>query len=117
MRDAGRCARSAIRAGPYRFDAPRDGAGYAVTHGNQADHGAFAGVFGDTQIIEARDRDRRKSIVRSTRPLKLVPLDDQGAHARALAHRRLPDDAAAGVFGPSHPYRPALVPRTRGVLR
>lgn len=37
--------------GKYRFDAPRDGAEYPVTYANLADHGAFAEVYGDTQLI------------------------------------------------------------------
>ena len=62
--------------GKYRFDAPRNGAEYSVTYANQADHGAFAEVYGDTQLISARERDRRLSAISATRPLALITLDD-----------------------------------------
>jgi hypothetical protein len=62
--------------GKYRFDAPRNGAEYPVTYANRADHGAFAEVYGDTQLISARERDRRLSAISATRPLALIPLDE-----------------------------------------
>ena len=53
--------------GKYRFDAPRDGAEFPVTYANHADHGAFAEVYGDTQLISARERDRRLSAISAIR--------------------------------------------------
>jgi hypothetical protein len=62
--------------GRYRFDAPRDGAEFPVTYANHVVHGAFAEVYGDTQLISARERDRRLSAISATRPLALIALDD-----------------------------------------
>jgi RES domain len=62
--------------GRYRFDAARDGAEFPVPYANYADHGAFAEVFGDTQLIAARERDRRLSVITAIRPLALIALDD-----------------------------------------
>ena len=62
--------------GKYRFDAPRNGGEYPVTYASHADHGAFAEVYRDTQMISARERDRRLSAISATRPLALIPLDD-----------------------------------------
>jgi hypothetical protein len=62
--------------GKYRFDAPRNGGEYPVTYANRTDHGAFAEVYGDTQLISARERDRRLSAISATRPLALIGLDD-----------------------------------------
>jgi RES domain len=62
--------------GRYRFDAPRNGAEYPVTYANFADHGAFAEVYGDTQLISEREVDRRLSALVATRPLRLIALDD-----------------------------------------
>jgi hypothetical protein len=62
--------------GRYRFDAPRDGAEYPVTYANLADHGAFAEVYGDTQLISEREADRRMSALVATRPLRIIALDD-----------------------------------------
>ena len=62
--------------GKYRFDAPRNGAEFPVTYANNADHGAFAEVYGDTQLISALERDRRLSAISATRPLTLIALDD-----------------------------------------
>lgn len=65
--------------GKFRFDAPRDGAEYAVTYANLAEHGAFAEVYGDSQLISELEAPRRLSRLRATRPLKLIPLDDPTA--------------------------------------
>jgi RES domain len=62
--------------GKLRFDAPRDGAEYAVTYANLAEHGAFAEVYGDTQLISELEAPRRLSALVATRPLNLIPLDD-----------------------------------------
>jgi hypothetical protein len=62
--------------GKFRFDAPRDGAEYAVTYANLADHGAFAEVYGDTQLIGELETTRRLSVLVATRPLNLIALDD-----------------------------------------
>jgi hypothetical protein len=62
--------------GKFRFDAPRDGAEYAVTYANLADHGAFAEVYGDTQLISELETTRRLSALVATRPLNLIALDD-----------------------------------------
>lgn len=62
--------------GRYRFDAPRDGAEYAVTYANFADLGAFAEVYGDTQLISEWEADRRLGALVATRPLRLIALDD-----------------------------------------
>jgi hypothetical protein len=62
--------------GRYRFDAPRDGAEYPVTYANLADHGAFAEVYGDTQLMSEREADRRLSTLVALRPLRLIALDD-----------------------------------------
>jgi hypothetical protein len=62
--------------GKFRFDAPRDGAEYAVTYANLAEHGAFAEVYGDTQLISELETTRRLSALVATRPLNLVALDD-----------------------------------------
>ena len=62
--------------GRYRFDAPRNGAEYPVTYANHANHGAFAEVYGDTQLISGRERDRRLSAINANRPLALIALDD-----------------------------------------
>ena len=62
--------------GRYRFDAPRDGAEYPVTYANLADHGAFAEVYGDTQLISERETDRRLGTLIANRPLRLIALDD-----------------------------------------
>ena len=62
--------------GKYRFDAPRNGAEYPVTYANLAAHGAFAEVYGDTQLISERETDRRFSTLIANRPLRLIALDD-----------------------------------------
>jgi RES domain len=62
--------------GKFRFDAPRDGAEYAVTYANLAEHGAFAEVYGDTQLISELEATRRLSALVATRPLNLIALDD-----------------------------------------
>jgi RES domain len=62
--------------GRYRFDAPRNGAEYRVTYGNDARHGAFAEVYGDTRRIKAADRARHLSRIVAERRLRFVPLDD-----------------------------------------
>jgi hypothetical protein len=62
--------------GKFRFDAPRDGAEYAVTYANLAEHGAFAEVYGDTQLIGEFEATRQLSRLVATRPLNLIPLDD-----------------------------------------
>jgi hypothetical protein len=62
--------------GKFRFDAPRDGAEYAVTYANLAEHGAFAEVYGDTQLISELETTRRLSALVATRPLNLIALDD-----------------------------------------
>ena len=62
--------------GRYRFDAPRNGAEYPVTYANLADHGAFAEVYGDTQLISERETDRRLGTLIANRPLRLIALDD-----------------------------------------
>jgi hypothetical protein len=62
--------------GKFRFDAPRDGAEYAVTYANLAEHGAFAEVYGDSQLIGELEATRRLSALLATRPLNLIPLDD-----------------------------------------
>jgi hypothetical protein len=62
--------------GWHRFDAPRDGAEYPVTYANLGDHGAFAEVYGDTQLISELEADRRLSLLVATRPLRLIALDD-----------------------------------------
>jgi len=61
--------------GTYRFDAPRDGAEYPVTYANLAGHGAFAEVYGDTQLISERETDRRFSTLIANRSLRLIALD------------------------------------------
>jgi hypothetical protein len=45
--------------GRYRFDAPRNGAEYPVAYASYTDHGAFAEVYGDTQLISRREANRR----------------------------------------------------------
>lgn len=62
--------------GRFRFDAPRDGAEFPVTYGNIAEHGAFAEVYGDTQLISSLEAERRLSALIATRPLNVVALDD-----------------------------------------
>ena len=62
--------------GKFRFDAPRDGAEYAVTYANLAEHGAFAEVYGDTQLVSELETTRRLSALVATRPLNLIALDD-----------------------------------------
>jgi hypothetical protein len=62
--------------GKFRFDAPRDGAEYAVTYADLAEHGAFAEVYGDTQLISELETARRLSALVATRPLNLIALDD-----------------------------------------
>jgi hypothetical protein len=62
--------------GKYQFDARRDGAEFPVTCANQAAHGALDKVYRDTQLISARERDRRLSALSASRPLALVALDD-----------------------------------------
>jgi hypothetical protein len=52
--------------GKFRFDAPRDGAEYAVTYANLAEQGAFAEVYGDTQLVSELETTRRRK--RSYRP-------------------------------------------------
>ena len=61
--------------GKFRFDAPRDRAEYAVAYANLADHGAFAEVYGDTQLISELETTRRLSALVATRPLNLIALD------------------------------------------
>lgn len=62
--------------GRYRFDAPRNGTEYPVTYANHANHGAFAEVYGDTQLISSGERNRRLSAITATRPLALIALED-----------------------------------------
>lgn len=62
--------------GKFRFDAPRDGAEYAVTYANLAEHGALAEVYGDSQLISELEATRRLSELHAARALNLVPLDD-----------------------------------------
>jgi RES domain len=62
--------------GKFRFDAPRDGAEYAVTYANLAEDGAFAEVYGDSQLIGELEANRWLSRLLATRPLNLIPLDD-----------------------------------------
>jgi hypothetical protein len=104
--------------GRYRFDAPRDGAEYPVTYANLADHGAFAEVYGDTQLISEQEADRRLSTLVATRQLRLIALDEptiqktlhlDGAHRDVEAVR---DDDAV------EPGAASLVPgRRRHSLR
>lgn len=62
--------------GKFRFDGPRDGAEYPVTYANLVEHGAFAEVYGDTQLVSELEAARRLSMLVATRPLNLIPLDD-----------------------------------------
>jgi hypothetical protein len=62
--------------GKFRFDAPRNGAEYAATYANLAEHGAFAEVYGDSQLISELEATRRWSRLLATRPLNLIPLED-----------------------------------------
>jgi RES domain len=58
----------------WRFDDPRSH--YAVSYGNDAEHGAFVEVYGDIGRIGPRERRRRLSLIRSQRPLLLLDMDN-----------------------------------------
>jgi hypothetical protein len=47
-----------------------------VTYAHLAEHGAFAEVYGDSQLIGALEASRRLSALLAARPLNLIPLDD-----------------------------------------
>ena len=53
--------------GRFRFDAPGDGAEFPVTYGSIAEHGAFAEVYGDMQLISSLEAERRLSALVATR--------------------------------------------------
>jgi hypothetical protein len=62
------------KRGKFRFDAPAGE--YPVTYGNEDDYACFAEVYGDSGEIAPSDAGRYLSAVRSTRPLRLLALDD-----------------------------------------
>lgn len=112
--------------GKFRFDAPRDGAEYAVTYANLAEHGAFAEVYGDSQLISELEATRRLSRLTATRPLKLVALDDPTVQKMlqldgriAMSRQYETDDAVeprAASLVPIRRWDPVRVaPRRRGL--
>ena len=66
--------------GRYRFDAPSGE--YAALYCNADRLAVFAEVYGDVQIMEASQRERRLSRIISRESLRLVPLDDPGVQKR-----------------------------------
>ncbi|MGA2925946.1 MAG: RES domain-containing protein [Solirubrobacteraceae bacterium] len=66
----------ATRAAGTASMPPENGAEYPVTYANRAIHGALAEVYGDTQLISARERNRRLGTITATRPIALIALDD-----------------------------------------
>ena len=78
----------------YRFDDPLPK--YAVVYGNGEEIGAFLEVYGDTQRIDAAQRDRWRTVIESGRELLLIDLDEAttqkafGLDARIAASRQYP---------------------------
>jgi RES domain len=66
--------RSPSKPTRYRFDDPRSE--YAVTYGNAEEAGAFLEVYGDTQRLDAAQRDRWRTVIDSGRDLLLIDLDE-----------------------------------------
>lgn len=76
----------------YRFDDPQSE--FPVTYGNAEELGAILEVYGDTQRIDAAQRDRWLTMIESGRELLLIDLDDArtqkafGLDARIAASRQ-----------------------------
>lgn len=62
--------------GKYRFDAPRPVDEYRVSYMNEDKYACFGEVYGDSREIAPKEADRGLSEMWSTRPLRLLRLDD-----------------------------------------
>lgn len=68
------CAERRYPGGRHRFDAP--GGEFGVTYASDDPHAAFAETYGDARVVGKGEAARRRSRLWSTRPLRLLRLDD-----------------------------------------